>query len=133
MRLDWHPSSLVGSNDLRIVIVTIFYLLAAQVGLWLVFPGIGKVEHPPVVIGAGPAGLMAALTLAEAMNPLAFVAVGLYGRYLQPQNGAPLRIVLPWKYGYKGPKSVVRMTLTSGVRQRFGTRYNLASTAFTET
>ncbi len=62
-----------------------------------------------------------ALTLAEAMNPLAFVAIGLYGRYLQPQNGAPMRIVLPWKYGYKGPKSVVRMTFTS---QRPATFWN---------
>ena len=44
------------------------------------------------------------------MNPLAFAAIGLYGRHLQPQNGAPCRIVLPWKYGYKGPKSVVRLT-----------------------
>ena len=52
------------------------------------------------------------LTIAEAMNELAFVATGLYGKRLSPQNGAPLRIVLPWKYGYKGPKSVVRMTLT---------------------
>ncbi len=53
------------------------------------------------------------LTIEEAMNPLAFAAVGLYGRHLQPQNGAPFRVVLPWKYGYKGPKSVVRITFTS--------------------
>ena len=52
------------------------------------------------------------LTIAEAMNELAFVATGLYGKRLSPQNGAPLRVVLPWKYGFKGPKSVVRMTLT---------------------
>ncbi len=52
-----------------------------------------------------------ALRLDEAANPLAFVATGLYGKRLAPQSGAPLRIVLPWKYGYKGPKSVVRMTL----------------------
>jgi methionine sulfoxide reductase catalytic subunit len=52
------------------------------------------------------------LTIAEAMNELAFVATGLYGKRLSPQNGAPLRVVLPWKYGFKGPKSVVRITLT---------------------
>jgi methionine sulfoxide reductase catalytic subunit len=52
------------------------------------------------------------LTIAEAMNELSFVATGLYGKRLSPQNGAPLRVVLPWKYGFKGPKSVVRMTLT---------------------
>ncbi len=53
------------------------------------------------------------LTIEEAMNPLAFAAIGIYGRHLQPQNGAPFRIVLPWKYGYKGPKSVVRITYTN--------------------
>jgi sulfoxide reductase catalytic subunit YedY len=50
------------------------------------------------------------LRIAEAANELAFIATGLYGKRLSPQNGSPLRIVLPWKYGYKGPKSVVRMT-----------------------
>lgn len=53
-----------------------------------------------------------ALRIDEAMNDLAFVATGLYGKRLTPQNGAPLRVVLPWKYGYKGPKSVVHITLT---------------------
>src|SRR6185295_7142954 len=41
------------------------------------------------------------LTMAEAMHPLAFMAVGLYGKVLPKQNGAPLRTVLPWKYGFK--------------------------------
>jgi len=50
--------------------------------------------------------------LEEAMNPLAFVATGLYGKQLPKQSGAPLRIVFPWKYGYKGPKSVVKIELT---------------------
>ncbi|MEE3372253.1 MAG: protein-methionine-sulfoxide reductase catalytic subunit MsrP [Planctomycetota bacterium] len=53
------------------------------------------------------------LQIEEAMNPLAFIALGMYGRLLQPQNGAPVRIVLPWKYGFKGPKSVVKITLTA--------------------
>jgi len=48
----------------------------------------------------------------EAMHPLAFVATGLYGKQLPKQSGAPLRIVFPWKYGYKGPKSIVRIELT---------------------
>ncbi len=51
------------------------------------------------------------LTLAEAMNPLTFVAVGLYGKELPNQNGAPLRLIVPWKYGYKSIKSIVRITL----------------------
>lgn len=52
------------------------------------------------------------LRIDEAMNKLGFVATGAYGKRLLPQSGSPLRIVMPWKYGYKGPKSVVRMTFT---------------------
>lgn len=52
------------------------------------------------------------LRIDEAMNEMGFVATGAYGRRLRPQSGTPLRIVLPWKYGYKGPKSVVSMTFT---------------------
>jgi len=48
------------------------------------------------------------LTLAEATNELAFIATGLYGKPIPPQNGAPLRLVVPWKYGFKNVKSVVR-------------------------
>ncbi len=53
------------------------------------------------------------LRIDEAANALTFLATGLYGKRLSPQNGAPLRVVLPWKYGYKGPKSVVRMEFIS--------------------
>jgi sulfoxide reductase catalytic subunit YedY len=49
------------------------------------------------------------LTIAEAMHPLTLVVVGLYGKVLPNQSGAPLRIVVPWKYGFKGAKSVVRI------------------------
>ncbi|GGP82880.1 protein-methionine-sulfoxide reductase catalytic subunit MsrP [Shewanella ulleungensis] len=49
------------------------------------------------------------LTIAEAMNELPFLAVGLYGKTLPPQNGAPIRLVVPWKYGFKSIKSVVRI------------------------
>ncbi|GHG34826.1 mononuclear molybdenum enzyme YedY [Deinococcus indicus] len=52
------------------------------------------------------------LRLDEALHPLAFMAVGLHGRALPGQNGAPLRLVVPWKYGFKNIKSVVRITLT---------------------
>jgi sulfoxide reductase catalytic subunit YedY len=52
-----------------------------------------------------------ALTLAEAMHELVLVAMGVYGRPLLKQHGAPVRIVVPWKYGYKSPKSVVRIEL----------------------
>ncbi|MBE7216200.1 protein-methionine-sulfoxide reductase catalytic subunit MsrP [Shewanella benthica] len=49
------------------------------------------------------------LTINEAMNPLSFMAVGLYGKTLPPQNGAPIRLVVPWKYGFKSIKSIVRI------------------------
>jgi len=49
------------------------------------------------------------LTLAEATNELAFLATGIYGKPLQNQNGAPIRLVVPWKYGFKSAKSLVRI------------------------
>ncbi|RBO53970.1 protein-methionine-sulfoxide reductase catalytic subunit MsrP [Rhodovulum sp. BSW8] len=52
------------------------------------------------------------LRLDEAMHPLTIMATGLYGKPLPNQNGAPLRLVVPWKYGFKSIKSVVRITLT---------------------
>jgi sulfoxide reductase catalytic subunit YedY len=51
------------------------------------------------------------LRLDEAMHPLAILAVGLYGRVLPNQDGAPLRLVVPWKYGFKSIKSIVRIRL----------------------
>ena len=52
------------------------------------------------------------LRLDEAMHPLTIMASGIYGKDIPKQNGAPLRLVVPWKYGFKSIKSVVRMTLT---------------------
>ena len=52
------------------------------------------------------------LRLDEAMNPLSFFVVGLYGRILPNQNGAPIRLISPWKYGFKGIKSIVRVEFT---------------------
>lgn len=49
------------------------------------------------------------LRLDEAMNPLSFMATGLYGKELPNQNGAPLRLVVPWKYGFKSIKSIVKI------------------------
>lgn len=53
------------------------------------------------------------VTLAEATNELAFVAVGIYGKTLPTQHGAPLRLVLPWKYGFKSAKSLVRFAFVA--------------------
>jgi sulfoxide reductase catalytic subunit YedY len=49
----------------------------------------------------------------EAMHPLTLLAVGLYGKTLPNQNGAPLRLVVPWKYGFKGIKSIVKIRFTA--------------------
>ncbi|MEM9349624.1 MAG: protein-methionine-sulfoxide reductase catalytic subunit MsrP [Pseudomonadota bacterium] len=52
------------------------------------------------------------LRLDEAMHPLTMMATGIYGRTIANQNGAPIRLVVPWKYGFKSIKSIVRITLT---------------------
>jgi len=52
------------------------------------------------------------LRMDEAMNPLTLMATGVYGEVMPPQNGAPIRLIVPWKYGFKGIKSIVRITLT---------------------
>ena len=53
------------------------------------------------------------LRMDEAMHPLAILASGLYGRSLPPQDGAPIRLVVPWKYGFKGIKSIVKIKLVA--------------------
>lgn len=66
-----------------------------------VMPGIGKVAYEfPFVEG---------LRIDEAMHPLTIFAIGLYGEELLNQNGAPIRLVVPWKYGFKSIKSVVKI------------------------
>lgn len=62
-----------------------------------------------------------ALSLEEANHDLAFLATGIYGHPLPPQHGAPLRLIVPWKYGLKGLKSIVAFQLT---RERPGTFWN---------
>jgi sulfoxide reductase catalytic subunit YedY len=64
------------------------------------------------------------LGIEEAMHPLAFLATGVYGRTLPNQNGAPLRLVVPWKYGFKSIKSIVRIEFT---RDRPATSWNLSA------
>ena len=64
------------------------------------------------------------LRLDEAMHPLTIMATGLYGRPLPNQNGAPIRLVVPWKYGFKGIKSIVRIAFTE---QQPPTSWNVAA------
>ncbi|MCH2169220.1 protein-methionine-sulfoxide reductase catalytic subunit MsrP [Myxococcota bacterium] len=64
------------------------------------------------------------LRIDEAMHPLTILAVGMYGRVLPNQNGAPLRLVVPWKYGFKGIKSIVSIRL---VEKEPPTSWNLSA------
>lgn len=64
------------------------------------------------------------LRLDEAMHPLAILATGLYGQTLPPQDGAPVRLVVPWKYGFKSIKSIVKISL---VAQQPPTTWNIES------
>jgi len=64
------------------------------------------------------------LTIAEAMNPLSILAVGLYGEVLPNQNGAPIRLVVPWKYGFKGIKGIVKISF---VEKQPHTSWNMAA------
>ena len=64
------------------------------------------------------------LRLDEAMHPLAIFAVGVYGKMLPNQNGAPLRHVVPWKYGFKGTKSIVKIRFTE---KQPSTAWNIAA------
>ena len=67
---------------------------------------------------------MEGLRIDEAMHPLALLAVGLYGRVLPNQNGAPLRLVVPWKYGFKSIKAIVRVHFTERLP---ATAWNIAA------
>ncbi len=59
----------------------------------------------------------------EAMHPLTILAVGLYGKTLMNQNGAPIRLVVPWKYGFKSIKSIVQIRF---VEKQPVTAWNIA-------
>jgi sulfoxide reductase catalytic subunit YedY len=69
-------------------------------------------QMPGQKSGVLPWPYVEGLRMDEAMHPLTLVATGLYGRPLPNQNGAPLRIHVPWKYGFKSGKSLVRIRFT---------------------
>lgn len=64
------------------------------------------------------------LTIAEATNPLPILAVGIYGNVIPNQNGAPIRLVVPWKYGFKGIKSIVKIHFSA---TRPNTSWNMSA------
>ena len=70
------------------------------------------------------------LRMDEAMHPLAILAVGVYGKTLMNQNGAPLRLVVPWKYGFKGIKSIVRIQFVDRMPPTSWNRSNAAEYGF---
>jgi sulfoxide reductase catalytic subunit YedY len=88
------------------------------------FYGSAKSENPQVRLPEGKNSMQSAfaagielpyvegLRLDEALHPLTILATGLYGNQMPNQNGAPIRLVVPWKYGFKSIKSIVKITLT---------------------
>lgn len=88
------------------------------------FYGDSKSENPNVKLPAGRNSMQSSysagidlpyvegLRLDEAIHPLTILATGLYGKQMPNQNGAPIRLVVPWKYGFKSIKSIVKITLT---------------------
>ena len=84
----------------------------------------GKTSGPAAKLPPGPNGMQSSfsagidfpyvegLRLDEALHPLTILATGLYGKPMPNQNGAPIRLVVPWKYGFKSIKSIVKITLT---------------------
>lgn len=80
---------------------------------FVAFETFNRPEQAPRMNDAGnPWPYTEGLTIDEATNELTFVATGIYGEPLPKQHGAPIRLVVPWKYGFKSIKSVVRITLT---------------------
>jgi methionine sulfoxide reductase catalytic subunit len=70
------------------------------------------------------------LRIDEAMHPLALLTTGLYGRELPPQDGAPVRMIIPWKYGFKGIKSIVKITLVDKQPPTSWNRYSSGEYGF---
>lgn len=98
---------------------------AAKYVAFETFYGDVKSNNPNVKLPEGRNGMQSAfsagielpyvegLRLDEALHPLTILATGLYGKQMPNQNGAPIRLVVPWKYGFKSIKSVVKITLTN--------------------
>jgi sulfoxide reductase catalytic subunit YedY len=77
---------------------------------FVAFQSLYDPKQMPLGRNAGiPLPYVEGLRMDEASHPLAFLAVGLYGEVLPNQNGAPLRLVIPWKYGFKSIKSIVKI------------------------
>ena len=78
-------------------------------------PKVALQQHDPNL----PWPYLEGLTLAEAMNDMTLLVVGIYGHILPPQHGAPVRLIVPWKYGFKSIKSIVSIELTKKKPRNF--------------
>jgi sulfoxide reductase catalytic subunit YedY len=77
---------------------------------YVAFQSLYDTKQMPLGGGAGiPLPYVEGLRMDEAMHPLAILCVGMYGETLPNQNGAPVRLIVPWKYGFKGIKSIVKI------------------------
>jgi len=83
-----------------------------------------KTQMPDAIYAGIDFPYVEGLRMDEAMHPLTILATGLYGEILPPQNGAPIRLVVPWKYGFKSIKSIVKIKL---VEEEPPTTWNIAS------
>jgi methionine sulfoxide reductase catalytic subunit len=96
----------------------------AKYAAFQTFYGGSRSQNPEVRLPDGANGMQSSfsagidfpyvegLRLDEALHPLTILATGLYGKQMPNQNGAPIRIIVPWKYGFKSIKSIVKITLT---------------------
>ena len=80
--------------------------------MWIILRKI-RISLPQFNNPQWPWPYVEALTVEEAANELTMLATGIYGKPLPKQHGAPLRLVVPWKYGFKSIKSIVRIELTA--------------------
>jgi len=104
MAVPWSGFAFKSLVDLARPLASARYVQMETLADKSVMPGLKQVWYPwPYLEG---------LTIAEATNELAFLATGLYGKPIPRQNGAPLRLAVPWKYGFKSIKSIVRFSFT---------------------
>lgn len=81
---------------------------------YVAFESVVEPEHMPGVrSNVIPFPYVEGLRLDEAMHPLTLLATGIYGEAMPNQNGAPIRVVVPWKYGFKSAKAIVRISLVA--------------------
>lgn len=101
MTLPWTGFPLAALVNLVKPLASAKYLSYVSAQIPAVMPGLRQSWYPwPHMEGC---------TLAEAMNPLSYVAIGLYGKPLEGANGAPIRMLFPWKFGFKSAKSIVKI------------------------